>query len=67
MLLTSQCTSDYKLRIYNETTIKPLGKLKLFVTNPMNQMTEEANFVAFKENCTPLLGNHTLQDMNLLH
>ena len=30
-------------------------------------MTEEADFVVIKENCTPLLGNHTLQDMNLLH
>ena len=26
------CTTDYKLRMYNSTTIKPLGKLKLSVT-----------------------------------
>ena len=30
-------------------------------------MTEEADFVVIKENCTPLLVNHTMQDINLLH
>ena len=30
-------------------------------------MTEVADFVVFKENCTSLLGNHKLQNMNLQH
>ena len=30
-------------------------------------MTEKADFVVIKKYCIPLLGNHTFQDMNLLH
>ncbi|XP_061190307.1 uncharacterized protein K02A2.6-like [Saccostrea echinata] len=54
------------IRMYNGITIKPLGKLALLVTNSKNQMTQEADFVIIKDNCTPLLGNNTLQDMELL-
>lgn len=30
-------------------------------------MNEQADLITIKDSCTPLLGNHTLHDMNLLH
>jgi hypothetical protein len=55
------------LNMYNNTTIKPIGKCKLKLVNPKNNEKFIAEFVVIKDGTlTPLLGNKAVQAMNLL-
>ena len=55
------------LTMYNNKTIKPIGKCKLKLVNPKNNEKFIAEFVVIKdETLTPLLGNKAVQAMNLL-
>ncbi|XP_061170331.1 uncharacterized protein K02A2.6-like [Saccostrea echinata] len=59
--------TDYTLKMYNKSTIRPLGKTHLQVTNPRNGTSYDTEFVVIKEDCMPLLGNKSLQHMELLN
>ncbi|XP_062572691.1 uncharacterized protein K02A2.6-like [Saccostrea cucullata] len=59
--------TNYTLKLYNKSTIRPLGKVHLQVTNPRNGTSYDTEFVVIKEDCMPLLGNKTLQHMELLN
>jgi hypothetical protein len=59
--------TSYTLKMYNKSTIKPLGKTQLQVTNPKNGTTYGTEFIIIKEERTPLLGNHSLQTMELMN
>ena len=55
------------LTMYNNKTIKPIGKCKLKLVNPKNNETFMAEFVVNKDGTlTPLLGNKPVQAMSLL-
>ena len=55
------------LNMYNNTTIKPIGKCKLKLVNTKNNEKFIAEFVDIKdETLTPLLGNKAVQAMSLL-
>lgn len=59
--------TSYTLKMYNKSTIRPLGKTQLQVTNPKNGTPYNTEFVVIEEDCTPLLGNHFLQAMELMN
>ena len=61
---TPQPTND--LKMYNGSTMKSKGKICIDVTNPKNNVTYQTEFVVINEDCVPLLGNRTLQDMQLM-
>ena len=53
--------------MYNNTTIKPIGKCKLKLVNPKNNEKFRAEFVVIKDGTlTPSLGNKAVQAMSLL-
>ena len=53
--------------MYNNTTIKPIGKCKLKLVNPKNNEKFIAEFVVIKDgSLTSLLGNKVVQAMSLL-
>ncbi|CAG2188277.1 unnamed protein product [Mytilus edulis] len=55
------------LKMYNNTTIKPLGTCQLKLINPKNDAKFKAEFIVVKDKTlTPLLGNKTVQAMNLM-
>ena len=55
------------LNMYNNTTLKPIGKCKLKLVNPKNNEKFIAEFVVIKDGTlTPLLGNKAVQAMSLL-
>jgi hypothetical protein len=55
------------LNMYNNTTIKPIGKCKLKLVNPKNNEKFIAEFVVIKDGTlTSLLGNKAVQAMSLL-
>jgi hypothetical protein len=52
--------------MYNNTTIKPIGKCKLELVNPKNNEQFIAEFVVIKGGTlTPLLENKAVQAMSL--
>jgi hypothetical protein len=52
--------------MYNNTTIKPIGKCKLKLLNPKDNEKFIAECVVIKDGTlTPLLGNKAVQAMNL--
>lgn len=53
--------------MYNKSTIKPLGKINLKVTNIRNGTAYVTEFVVIKEDCMPLIGNKSLQHTELLN
>ena len=54
------------LTMYNNTTIKPIGKCKLELVNPKNNEQFIAEFVVIKGGTlTPLLENKAVQAMSL--
>ncbi|CAC5426704.1 unnamed protein product [Mytilus coruscus] len=54
------------LTMYNNTTIKPIGKCILKLVNPKNNDKFKAEFVVVKDGTlTPLLGSKAVQAMNL--
>lgn len=59
--------TSYTLKMYNTSTIRPLGNTQLQVTNPKNSTTYNTEFVVIEKDCTPLLGNHSLQAMELMN
>ena len=46
--------------------MKSEGKICIGVTNPRNNVMYKTEFVVINEGCIPFLGNHTLQDMQLM-
>ncbi|CAG2198015.1 unnamed protein product [Mytilus edulis] len=55
------------VKMYNKTTIKPLGICQLKLINPKNDAKFKAEFIVVKDKTlTPLLGNKTVQAMNLM-
>ncbi|CAC5408069.1 unnamed protein product [Mytilus coruscus] len=55
------------LTMYNNTTIKPIGKCILKLVNPKNNDKFKAEFVVVKDGTlTPLLGSKAVQAMNLV-
>ena len=59
--------TNHILNMYNNTTIKPIGKCKLMLVNPKNNEKFIAEFVVIKDGTlTPLLGNKAVQAMSLL-
>ncbi|XP_062586507.1 uncharacterized protein K02A2.6-like [Saccostrea cucullata] len=59
--------TNYTLKMYNKSTIRPLGKVHFQVTNPNNGTSYDTEFIVIKEDCMSLLGNKTLQHMELLN
>lgn len=53
--------------MYNESTIKHLGKIHLKVTNRRNGTSYDTKFVVIKEDVMPLKGNKSIQHMELLN
>ena len=59
--------TNHSLTMYNNTTIKPIGKCKLKLLNPKDNEKFIAECVVIKDGTlTPLLGNKAVQAMNLL-
>ncbi|XP_014673255.1 PREDICTED: uncharacterized protein LOC106813592 [Priapulus caudatus] len=54
------------LRMFNRTTVTPMGKCLLEIHNPKNGSVHTADFVVVNEKCTPLIGNVLIQNMNLV-
>lgn len=54
------------LKMFNKTTVTPLGKCQLDVHNPKTQTTHTADFIVLNDSCVPLIGNSLMQDMNLV-
>lgn len=53
--------TDQILSMYNNTTIKPLGKWNLKFKNPKNGGISKADFVVLDEPCQPILGSKVLK------
>lgn len=54
-------------QMYNNTTIKPFGTCQLKLINPKKDAKFKAEFIVVKDKTlTPLLGNKTVQAMNLM-
>lgn len=53
--------------MHNKSTIKPLGIIHLNVTNHRNGISYDTEFVVIKEDCMSLIGNKSLQHMELLN
>ena len=54
------------LAMHNKTTVQPLGLCQVELRNSKNGKWYEAKFTVLKEECTPLLGSETIQQMNLI-
>ena len=54
------------LSIYNQTTLKPLGRCTLELHNRKTDTSYCTEFVVLKEQSTPLLGSETIQQMDLI-
>ena len=55
------------LAMYNNTIVKPLGQCRLALTNPRNANEYDVDFVVVDGNeCAPILGNATIQEMDLV-
>ena len=58
--------TDQILSLYNNTTIKPLGKCNLKFKNPKNGGKYKADFVLLDEPCQPILGSKASQALKLI-
>ena len=59
--------SDVQLRMYNnKATVKPLGKCRLYLVNPVNNHRYQVEFQVIEENLTPLLSRKAAERMNLI-
>lgn len=58
--------TDQILSMYNNTTIKPLGKCHLKFTNPKNGGKYKADFVVLDGPCQPILGSKASQALKLI-
>ena len=54
------------LRMFNKTTIKPMGKCELYITNPKNGNSYMAEFIVINEKWTPIIGSTLAQRMKLI-
>ena len=54
------------LSMYNQTTLKPLGRCTLELHNHKTGKSYCTEFVVLKEQSTPLLGSETIQQMDLI-
>ena len=54
------------LSMHNRTTVEPLGLCQLELCNTKNGKLYQAEFTVLKDECTPLLGSQTIQEMNLI-
>ena len=52
--------------MWNNTELSPLGKCRRSVINPKNNKKYSVEFVVYSGDFTPLLGNSTSQQMNLV-
>ena len=59
--------SDIQLRTYNKATVKPLGKCRLYLVNPVNNHEYQVEFQVVEENLTPLLSMKAAERMTLTH
>uniref|UniRef100_A0A8C5QD11 Gypsy retrotransposon integrase-like protein 1 n=1 Tax=Leptobrachium leishanense TaxID=445787 RepID=A0A8C5QD11_9ANUR len=58
---------DKILRMYNKSTLTPVGICKLKIRNPCNQKLYQAEFVVIdSELCHPILGSRAIQAMDLI-
>ena len=57
---------DVQLRMYNKATVKPLGKCRLHLVNPVNNQRYQVEFQVVEENLTPLLSRKAAERMNLI-
>ena len=55
------------LRMWNKTTMKPLGEVTLPVTNPKTDNVHEVRFIVVPNDFQNLLGLKTVQEMNLIN
>ena len=58
--------SNATLCMYNNTVIKPIGKVRLSVRNPKNNKKYNIEFQIVKEENSPVLGAKTIQGMQLI-
>ena len=54
------------LQMYNHSTIKPLGKTRLILTNTENHRKYNVEFEVTKEDLTPLLSRKAVEQMKLI-
>ena len=58
--------SDTKLTMYNKTTLKPIGKRRIIMTNPTNGKKYNVLFEVVKEDLMPLLSRKAAEQMQLI-
>ena len=54
------------LTTYNKSEILPLGKTVLKMFNPKTVKTHKTEFIVVEQEATPILGNQSIQNMNLV-
>ena len=54
------------LKMYNHATVQPVGQCVLQLKNEKTGNSYETEFVVLKQECMPLLGSETIQQMNLI-
>ena len=54
------------LSMHNRTTVQPLGLCQLELCNAKNGKVYQVEFTVLKQECTPLLGSETIQEMDLI-
>ena len=55
-----------RLSMYNRTTVQPLGLCQLELCYTKNGNVYQVEFTVLKQDCTPLLGSETTQEMDLI-
>ena len=55
-----------RLSMYNRTTVQPLELCQLELCNTKNGNVYQVEFTALRQDCTPLLGSETTQEMDLI-
>ena len=58
--------SNTVLTTYNKSEILPLGKTVLKMFNPKTGKTHKTEFIVVEQEATPILGNQSIQNMNLV-
>ena len=58
--------TEQVLSMYNQTTVKPLGRCQVKMVNPKNRKRYKVDFVVMESNCMPLLGSRAIQQMGLV-
>ena len=54
------------LQMWNKTELKPEGTCRVTLPNPKNRRKYSVEFIAVKDNLTPLLGAKVIQQMGLI-